>query len=102
MENFERSLFEGWMNGRRSLSIIALLGPVSVTAFCHIVGLTDDRVTLSLGTARLDLIDFLLDGWNFSLTAVPPGTVVMGQQVESSLSGVREGMSLTVFLLAKS
>lgn len=102
MENFDRSLFEGWMKGRRSLSIIALLGPVSVTGFCHIAGLTEDRVTLSLGTARLDLIEFPIDGWNFSLTTAPPETIVMGQQVESSLLGVRDGMSLTIFLLAKS
>jgi|GEM_PF-4983697 len=102
MENLDRSLFEGWMNGRRSLSIIALLGPVNVTAFCRVSGLTDDRVTLSLGTAKLDLIDFLLDGWNFSLTQAAPGAVdFFGNKIESSLCGVREGMSLSVFLLVK-
>ena len=103
MENRDRSLFEGWMKGRRSLSIIAQLGPVSVAAFCRVSGLTEDRVTLSLGTAKLDLIDFLIDGWNFSLTPAAPGaTDFFGNVIESSLSGVRDGMSLSIFLLANS
>lgn len=103
MENRDRSLFEGWMKGRRSLSITALLGPVRVAAFCRVSGLTDDRVTLSLGTAKLDLIDFPIDGWNFSLMPAPPGAVdFWGNVIESSLSGVRDGMSLSIFLLPKS
>jgi hypothetical protein len=102
MENFDRSLFEGWMNGRRSLSIIALLGPVRVTAFARVSGITEDRVTLSLGTANLDSVDFPIDGWNFSLTLAVPNASIMGAKIESSLSGVRDGMSLSIFLLANS
>jgi hypothetical protein len=88
------------MNGRRSLQIIALLGPVNVAAFCRVSGVTDDRVTLSIGAIGLDSIDFPTDGWNFSLTPAAPGAVIMGAEIESSLSGVRDGMTLSIFLLA--
>jgi hypothetical protein len=103
IENRDRSLFEGWMNGRRSLSIFASLGSVRVAAFCTVAGVTDDTVTLSLGTSKLDLIDFSFDGWNLSLTPASPDAVdFMGSKIESSLSGARDGMSLSIFLLANS
>ena len=102
MENFDKSLFDGWRRDRRSLSIIASLGSVRVTAFCTVLGVTDDTVTLSLGISKLDLIEFTFDGWNLSLEPAQPDAVVMGSKIESFLSGVRDGMSLSIFLLAKS
>lgn len=102
MENRDRSLFEGWMKGRRSLSINAQIGPVGIAAFCCVSGVTEDRITLSLGTSKLDVIDFPVDGWNFSLTPAPPGADFMGKEIESFLSGIHEGMTLSIFLLAKS
>jgi len=103
MENFDKSLFEGWRRGRRSLSIIASLGSVRVAAFCTVAVVTDDTVSLSLGTSKLDLLDFSFDGWNLSLTPAPPDAVdFRGSEIESSLSGARDGMSLSIFLLANS
>lgn len=103
MENFDKSLFEGWRRDKRSLSIAALLGSVRVFAFCTVAGVTDDTVSLSLGTSKLDLIDFSFDGWNLLLTpALPDAVDFMGNKIDSSLSGLRDGMSLSIFLLANS
>jgi hypothetical protein len=93
-------LLRGWAEERRRLRIVARLGLVDFSALCRISSVAEDSFALVIGSDLRDVIGFKLEGWIFAFTDAPPkDNEMFGETIESAILGIREGLSLFIFLL---
>jgi hypothetical protein len=94
----------GWAEEKRRLRVIARLGGIDFSAFCRVETVNEDGFALVIGVDARDMIGFVFEGWVFDFHDAPSddNELIVGGEIESAIMGLKNGLALMIFLLAKS